>query len=57
MLGPIKLTDLTTAEIRAWHRKLTEHSGAYTANRANRITSRVLNTTAPPALRKFRFGS
>jgi hypothetical protein len=28
LLGHIKLFDLTTAEIRAWHRQLTEHSGA-----------------------------
>lgn len=34
MLGAIKLTELTTADIRAWHRQVAEHSGSYTANRA-----------------------
>ena len=33
-LGKTKVSDLTTADIRVWHRKLTESSGAYTANRA-----------------------
>ena len=33
-LGKVKVTDLTTADIRIWHRQLTERSGAYTANRA-----------------------
>jgi integrase len=34
MLGTTKLSDLTTADIRSWHRRVAEHSGAYTANRA-----------------------
>ena len=34
MLGATKLSDLTTADIRTWHRRVAEHSGAYTANRA-----------------------
>jgi hypothetical protein len=33
-LGKSKVCDLTTADIRVWHRQLTERSGAYTANRA-----------------------
>lgn len=42
MLGAVKLSDLTTAEIRAWHRLLTEHSGAYTANRAKSHLKSIL---------------
>ncbi len=34
MLGTTKLSDLTTADIRSWHRRVAEHSGAYTASRA-----------------------
>ncbi|MGC2415414.1 MAG: hypothetical protein WA459_22295 [Stellaceae bacterium] len=34
MLGRAKLTDLTTAAIRAWHGEVAEHAGVYTANRA-----------------------
>src|SRR3712207_3583071 len=34
MLEATKLSDLTTADIRSWHRRVAEHSGAYTANRA-----------------------
>jgi integrase len=34
LLGHVKLTDLNTAMIRAWHRTVTEQCGAYTANRA-----------------------
>ena len=33
-LGRVKVPDLTTADIRIWHRQLSERSGAYTANRA-----------------------
>jgi integrase len=33
-LGTVKVSDLTTAEIRQWHRTVAEISGAYTANRA-----------------------
>jgi integrase len=33
-LGSKKLSELTTAEIRAWHRLVAETSGDYTANRA-----------------------
>ena len=42
MLGAIKISDLTTAEIRAWHRLLAEHSGAYTANRAKSHLKSIL---------------
>jgi len=33
-LGARKVADLTTAEIRSWHRAVSGRSGAYTANRA-----------------------
>jgi integrase len=42
MLGAIKISDLTTAEIRAWHRQLTKHAGAYTANRAKSHLKAIL---------------
>ena len=34
LLGDIKLTDLTTATIRIWHKTIVEQCGTYTANRA-----------------------
>lgn len=34
MLGPISTADLTTAQIRNWHRTVMEQVGRYTANRA-----------------------
>ncbi|MEZ0214627.1 MAG: hypothetical protein ACAH27_17030 [Xanthobacteraceae bacterium] len=34
MLGEVKLTELKTAAIRAWHRTVVEQCGQYTANRA-----------------------
>jgi integrase len=34
MLGAIKLPDLTTAAIRAWHREVALNAGIYTSNRA-----------------------
>ena len=42
MLGDIKLTELTTADIRAWHRELVEHCGTYTANRAKSHLKSIL---------------
>jgi integrase len=42
MLGDVKLNELTTAEIRAWHRSLSEHSGPYTANRAKSHLKSIL---------------
>ncbi|MBN8940635.1 MAG: site-specific integrase [Rhizobiales bacterium] len=42
MLGAVKLSELTTAGIRSWHRLLTEHSGAYTANRAKSHLKAIL---------------
>ncbi len=34
MLGKMKLTDITTATIRAWHKQVVDEAGAYSANRA-----------------------
>jgi integrase len=42
MLGAVKLTELTTAAIRAWHREVATHSGVYTANRAASLLRSVL---------------
>lgn len=42
MLGHIKLPDLTTAMIRAWHKTVTEQCGPYTANRAKSHLKSIL---------------
>ncbi|VTZ62311.1 tyrosine-type recombinase/integrase [Sinorhizobium medicae] len=42
LLGDLKLTDLTTAMIRAWHRTVVEQCGNYTANRAKSHLKSVL---------------
>lgn len=42
MLGAIKISDLSTAAIRTWHREVTEHAGAYTANRAKSHLKSIL---------------
>jgi integrase len=42
MLGKVRVTDLTTAAIRAWHRDVALHCGAYTANRAASLLRSVL---------------
>lgn len=42
LLGHVKLTDLNTATIRAWHRTVTEQCGAYTANRAKSHLKSIL---------------
>ncbi len=42
MLGHVKLTDLNTAMIRAWHRTVTDQCGAYTANRAKSHLKSIL---------------
>lgn len=34
MLGPVSTADLTTAQIRDWHRRVMDQIGRYTANRA-----------------------
>lgn len=42
LLGEIKLTDLTTAMIRVWHRTIVEQCGNYTANRAKSHLKSIL---------------
>ncbi|MCB1486310.1 MAG: tyrosine-type recombinase/integrase [Bauldia sp.] len=37
-----KLSDLTAADIRSWHRQVSEHSGFYTANRAKSHLKSIL---------------
>ena len=57
MLGDIRLQELATADIRAWHRTVTTHVGAYTANRARTHLKAALALAAedmnirPPAMR------
>src|SRR5271167_3517057 len=56
MLGYIKVRDLTTSEIRAWHKTLAAEVGWYSANRAKMFLSAVLALAAedlnirPPAM-------
>ncbi|WP_091575932.1 tyrosine-type recombinase/integrase [Mesorhizobium qingshengii] len=42
LLGHIKLSDLTTAMIRVWHKTVTEQCGSYTANRAKSHLKSIL---------------
>ncbi|MFK0692473.1 tyrosine-type recombinase/integrase [Mesorhizobium sp. IMUNJ 23033] len=42
LLGHIKLSDLTTAVIRVWHKTVTEQCGSYTANRAKSHLKSIL---------------
>ena len=42
MLGHVPLNELTTAQIRNWHRIIIEHVGRYTANRALSMLKAVL---------------
>lgn len=42
LLGHVKLTDLTTAMIRVWHKTVTEQCGVYTANRAKSHLKSIL---------------
>ena len=41
-LGAVKIADLTTAQIRAWHREVSEDNGLYTANRAKSSLKAIL---------------
>ena len=43
MLGDVKTSELTTAEIRAWHKTVLEEVGRYTANRALSMLKSVLS--------------
>ena len=42
LLGEVKVADLTTAAIRAWHRTLVQEVGLYSANRAKSFLKAVL---------------
>jgi integrase len=42
LLGDVKLTDLTTAMIRIWHKTVVEQCGNYTANRAKSHLKSIL---------------
>ncbi|MDX0769586.1 tyrosine-type recombinase/integrase [Sinorhizobium medicae] len=42
LLGDVKLTDLTTAMIRIWHKTIVEQCGNYTANRAKSHLKSIL---------------
>ena len=46
MLGRYIATELTTADIRAWHRLLSEHVGSFTANRALQRLKMMLGLVA-----------
>lgn len=56
LLGPVKVADLTTADIRAWHKLLTKEVGSFTANRAKTYLQAALALAAedhnirPPAM-------
>ena len=41
-LGHIKISDLTTAQIRSWHREVSDDFGLYTANRAKSYLKSIL---------------
>jgi integrase len=42
LLGGIKVTDLTTADLRKWHKLLAQEVGAYSANRAKMFLNAAL---------------
>jgi len=42
LLGHIKLTELTTAMIRVWHKTVVDNCGIYTANRAKSLLKSIL---------------
>ncbi len=46
MLGPVRVADLTTADIRSWNRALTDHVSAYTANVAKKFLKAALALAA-----------
>ncbi len=46
MLGPMPLADLTTADIRNWHKTLTTHVSTYTANVAKKFLRAALSLAA-----------
>ncbi len=46
LLGKVKISDLTTGDIRTWHRTLTTEVSAYTANRAKAYLASALALAA-----------
>lgn len=46
MLGDFKITELTTADIRAWNKKLAEMVGVYTANKSGQRLKTILALAA-----------
>lgn len=56
LLGAVKVTELTTADIRSWHKLLTKEVGSFTANRAKTYLQAALVLAAedhnirPPAM-------
>lgn len=56
LLGDVRITDLTTADIRSWHKLLTREVGSFTANRAKTYLQAALSLAAedyiirPPAM-------
>ena len=46
MLGHVKISELTTAEIRSWHKLLTREVGSFTANRAKLYLAAALTLAA-----------
>ncbi|MFC1460581.1 tyrosine-type recombinase/integrase [Microvirga arabica] len=56
LLGQVKIMELSTAQIRAWHKLLTQEVGAFTANRAKLYLAAALTLAAedhhvrPPAM-------
>lgn len=45
-LGNIRVADLSTAQIRSWHRTISEHVGSYTANLAKKFLRAALALAA-----------
>ena len=46
MLGPIKATELTTAQIRSWHKLIADNVSDYTANRSRQHLKTLLDVIA-----------
>jgi integrase len=46
MLGPMRVADLTTADIRSWNRALADHVSLYTANVAKKFLKAALSLAA-----------
>jgi integrase len=46
MLGDVRVADLSTGQIRSWHRTVAEHVGAYTANLAKKFLRATLALAA-----------